>query len=508
MLNTGLDAAKRVVYSPMLGYISVCTDHAKHKTDYCGLCLREAPPVHSQDATSRDYDMVQSVGIYENRDEETWPNTKHTCRRCRLEYLVRTANYNPRDREALGGPNLQCPDWEVRYKIERFVEYAEGKIGGVIVTAREKAWFRANTKYESLAQHAAAQRMLPRSDGRGAEGRERKESLLLKELIQVRSWALLDWARQRVLDGHWVIPADQWYESTVPGQPSVVGTVHPCPWARAADGVETYSDDDVHPSETIVNAEIPPTFALCKEASDTFVKQLNEVLEPAMKNIARKIVMECSVETDKGYEIPSEKARKMSLEDVLTLLREEEGVWYDGVDWVEKRKNEDDNKSNAQVAEAVSKVDEPDLQKEDDLDSTTSSSSSGNDSGKLSARGSSNATSPVLSTSTLQTTPSPPPIIEDIQKKDHATSQQRTYSSYPRMIPVDPVKYPPRLLNKIPYIPVTLAHMPFDSLETFKNVRFLSFLQPAFNLSSSSLVDMERCVRTCIQMQLHCMRAG
>ena len=57
----------------------------------------------------------------------------------------------------------------------------------------------------------------------------------------------------------------------------------------------------------------------------------------------RRLVMESEVLLSKGYEEdPTLMAGKMTSEDVLKILREEEGVWYDGVDWIERRKNEEE----------------------------------------------------------------------------------------------------------------------------------------------------------------------
>lgn len=97
------------------------------------------------------------------------------------------------------------------------------------------------------------------------------------------------------------------------------------------------------------------------------------------------------------------------------------------------------------------------IAKEDD-ESSSSSKSSG-----------SHSTSPVLSTSTLGTTPSPPASVDghDI-KKDTELSATRAPSV---VIPISPV-----LLHPIPYIPVTLSRMPQYSQEAFKSVRDQSYV--------------------------------
>ncbi|KAF9256824.1 hypothetical protein L218DRAFT_1006947 [Marasmius fiardii PR-910] len=53
------------------------------------------------------------------------------------------------------------------------------------------------------------------------------ELLQLIEEGGVKGLALGDWARNRILEGHWLSPADQWYEN----KSHPVRAVHLCPWA-------------------------------------------------------------------------------------------------------------------------------------------------------------------------------------------------------------------------------------------------------------------------------------
>lgn len=225
------------------------------------------------------------------------------------------------------------------------------------------------------------------------------------------------------------------------------------------------------------------------------MKQMREILIHPLRNLVRKIVMECSIPTAKGFEDPALKTSRMAIEDVITILREEEGIWYDGVDWIERRRNEEESarrRAAEAEAEAAMRLDEIDVikhdavghgrhSKDDDGDSTTSSSSSPRPSSHEGSTKYSDATSPVLSTSTLQTTPSPPPSHDTGKKEaeseeDGMTPSQSTPAesdipSKPRTIPVDPVRCQPQLLSSIPYIPITTAHLPQYSLDAVKNVR-------------------------------------
>jgi hypothetical protein len=149
------------------------------------------------------------------------------------------------------------------------------------------------------------------------------------------------------------------------------------------------------------------------------------------------------------------------MEEVLRIVREEEGVWFDGVDWAERRRSDDAVKRRKRVQRArEDALLKP--RREDD-----SASSSGSSSTKSASDSSSSATSPVLSATTLQTTPSPPPLSDegvDVEKKEDYLR--------PMTIPVSPVLNPPGLLRPIPYVPATTANMPHFSLEAFRAVSF------------------------------------
>jgi hypothetical protein len=170
--------------------------------------------------------------------------------------------------------------------------------------------------------------------------------------------------------------------------------------------------------------------------------------------------MECAA-SEGRREDPAVRAARMSMEEVLRIVREEEGVWFDGVDWAERRRSDDAVKRRKRVQRAR----EDALVKrrgEDD-----SASSSGSSSTKSAFDSSSSATSPVLSATTLQTTPSPPPLSDegvDVEKKEDYLR--------PMTIPVSPVLNPPGLLRPIPYVPATTANMPHFSLEAFRAVSF------------------------------------
>ena len=156
----------------------------------------------------------------------------------------------PRDREAVGGPRLESPDWETRQTIDTFIEMGDGTIADVINVALEKHWLRSNTKLSSLLSQAlAASRLVSREDAAAAGGggydsdEEDPELLSLTEDSGgVRDLAVNDWARIKVLDGHWYSPADQYFGNRVPDKPTAVPALHPCPWT-----IEDVSMQEISP---------------------------------------------------------------------------------------------------------------------------------------------------------------------------------------------------------------------------------------------------------------------
>lgn len=435
----------------------------------------------------------------------------------------------------------------------------------------------------------------------------------------VKDIALGDWARAKILDGFWISPADLWYGYDTVYKGSGMGlnyrrpeldekvqkvecdaqavdgsethadiegdakrdkrkdgwtlAVHPCSWTiepppedskapTAAATREEDAEEESHPRWETVAARNPPTFALCEQAYHAHQKQLRQVLLPAMRNVVRKLVIECgaatvpedsaataapgrdgrarartsSVASDCSSTSTSRKrkrarvagedskrrlrdpamiASRMSIDDVVRVMREEEGVWFDGYDWLQKRRNEEEEEQEEHDAEtaAAKRKDGPDSdylgvpsgesppkkkrrktlrdgghdvvsdfcsvrEPRDHGSASSSPTSEGppDDDGTTSSR---SGTSPVLSTTTLQTTPSPEPITtslgkavargEDVDQGEEYESQEE--DDEPRIrIPVPGVLDPPKLLHPIPYIPLSVRGFPQYTLTALKQI--------------------------------------
>ena len=439
--------------------MKMCRVHKRANSAFCGICLRDAPPFENE----ADGSLVSCV---ENDDLDTWPGVEATCRTCREEGLLRRAMGNPRDREAVGGPRWESPDWETRQTIDTFIEMGEGTITDVILVAHEKLWLRSNTKLPNLLSQAlAASRLASREDAAAAGGGEyeSEEELtddeedpellsLTEDAGGVKDLAVNDWARIRILDGHWFSPADQYFGNRVPDKPTAVPAYHPCPWT-----VEEVSIQEIrHPQIELVRSEVPGSYNLCDQVYRAYQRQMRLILGPAMQNVVRKLVVECTMD---GVD-PALKATRMTIEEIGQELRNE-GVWFNGVDWIERRTNLRREEADRERRRAGTR------QKEEDESSTVSSVKSD----------ASHETSPVLSTTTLQTTPSPPPlnVTELKDTKDPLTSDPSVVDTAPPQwpIPIGPNLNPPQLLHSIPFIPETLDHLPIYSRETLISVRIL-----------------------------------
>ncbi|KAG6829015.1 hypothetical protein H0H92_005922 [Tricholoma furcatifolium] len=460
--TVGLATAKRYHRHGYLQTIALCREHDRRPTSYCGLCLRTAPIydpslVGQQAATAAQ--MEHAIAVVENDDKDSFPYVEATCRACRTEWLWKRAHETSGDREAIGGRRFEAADWETRSVIDSFLDLAEGTIQDVLIVAREKLWLKRNTRLDFLMKML---KKTNRVDNEGLEGLERYDAeeeeeeeseseddfeLMQIEEAHVRDMALGDWARARILDGHWISPADTWYGYQVNGLEDHVPAVHPCPWTCSPTLSDDPSDNDQsreHPLPSTLKGSIPPTYGLCEQAFGAHQRQLKEILIPPMKNLVRKLVIECQTPGMGRGEDPAIRASKMSIEEVLAELRNEEGVWLNGFDWVQRRMN-DSREQNVMMR-------------------STNNSSADSDDSSTSGSRSSNGTSPVLSTTTLQTTPSPPP--HDEKKED--TGPGPVPSSMTVMISVDPVEDPPIPLHTVPFIPTTAAHFPTYTMEALK----------------------------------------
>ncbi|EJF57268.1 hypothetical protein BD309DRAFT_868653 [Dichomitus squalens] len=453
-------AGKRSSQTLIHGQINLCKEHRKG-TAFCGVCLREAPRLELEE----DYAQGMPVCCVENEDEETWPKIEATCRGCRTEAFWKRVNMRPEWQVAVDQRRWPMLDWETRQSVESFIDLGEGSIRDVLQVAEEKHWLRSYTKIGDMLQQAlAASKFASRVDAGEAYGSDEEVSddemedpemlSLTEDAGGIRELAINDWVRNRILDGHWISPADDYFNHMNYGRPRLAPARHPCPWNRRAvyegalddgqqgcDGLEELT----HPRPKTHLVPHPPTYPLAQQIYVAFQRQMREILLPPMRNVVRKLMMEASADGgDAGM-----RAHNMTVEDVVNELRDE-SAWYSGVDWLEVRQNR------------IEEEDRRRREREKDEDDSSSSSHSGG----------SHTTSPVLSTTTLQTTPSPPPV-----NKDEEAIVSSPLAGVPPPAPFAHLQTSSlraaELLRPIPYVPVTTDHMAHYSREAFSLVRIL-----------------------------------
>ncbi|KAJ7752970.1 hypothetical protein B0H16DRAFT_1459686 [Mycena metata] len=320
---------------------------------------------------------------------------------------------------------------------------------------------------------------------------EDEEELASALELNVKEMALGDWARAKILDGAWLAPADVYYNNRVPDHPDIdVPAVHPVAWAisrpsspppshstssSAMDTTDTLlvaapTADQRHPGP---HGPSPPTYQLAEAAHHAHMRQMRTLLLPAFRNVVRRIVVECALdaaEAAAGVGVrkpldPAMRAARMTLAEVVAQVREEEGIWFDGMDWSAKRRNaREQEEAEARERERHGHGHGERRHRTEGSDDSSAGTPRTSD------------TSPVLSTSTLGTTPSPPPLGEPRKDKaDEEDRRQRVAAAAMAVerqptIAVMPVLESPRLLRPIPYIPETIAHLPQYSLEALRMV--------------------------------------
>ncbi|KAK6995898.1 hypothetical protein R3P38DRAFT_2737145 [Favolaschia claudopus] len=307
----------------------------------------------------------------------------------------------------------------------------------------------------------------------------------------VKEMALTDWARARVLDGAWVAPADVYYKMKggMGLADPYVRAVHPVSWSVSPDASPPHSSSSASASASAaVPAPIsanaaeatdstrhpgpptlpPPTYLLAENSNNAYMRQMRSVLLPVFSNVVRRLVVECALDlaeltsgagVDKPLPArklldPAMRAARMTIGEVVQQLREEEGVWFDGMDWSAKRVNAREQEAEDERREGRHKGE--------------GSGSEGSSSLGTSPRTSDTDTSPVLSTSTLGTTPSPPPGEKDTKSAVGEGAGVSTKKN--KTIPVSPVMDPPRLIRPIPHVPETIEHLPHYSMEALRMI--------------------------------------
>ncbi|KAL1743641.1 hypothetical protein HDZ31DRAFT_83266 [Schizophyllum fasciatum] len=501
---------------PFYAYTGICTEHWKRRLFFCGICMRDSPPQEMGEYQYQQLHPSAIVAVHENEDEETWPGVHATCRACRGQALWNRVKDSPDDVAAIGGPRMNVGadwdftgdvDWETGLSRDAFLTWADGTLDDLLTLARDKYWLRKNTKLHDLLEQllvssAYDMAVTGRTSRRRATltpevdyddsdvsddevyGVDDEDGAHYREEAQVRPLALQDWARGRILDGHWLAPSEQMliayghieteYGDGGRDEDYVVEARHPCPWLT--DESDMDENDTArgiaHPRLSSVCLDLPPSTNLLRALDAAWAQAMRGVLAPALKNLVRKLVQECqadaaSTRAERAASItspqsspllptrtlpskrpstdPAVRAARLSLDDVIGLLREESS-WIEGIDWVARReyRREDERR---EVTSTKDKSDEESNENERTESPPTSSSTASHslppDSDVPMGEGEARS----------EDDPAAKVVEQVIMDEDAASIT----------IAVDPVLENPRTMPAVPYIPTSIAHLPGKS---------------------------------------------
>ncbi|VDB91502.1 unnamed protein product [Peniophora sp. CBMAI 1063] len=465
---SGLDlpsAARRQGWCAALGTLSLCRDH--RRTAFCGSCLREPAP---WPAPRKDQ---LALSLYANDDARMFPHVAMTCRSCRQQALDRVIRASGLARWALHDPESdQSMDW--------FVDAGEGTVDEVVRCIREKQWLLEHTRVNEFTREAVAtarylERLEDVAQGNDMEDDDEDDEIddeavadlaQPEHFLQARDMAATDWARTRILDGHWVSPGDDYYEV----QRTVGRAEHPAPWtlgtANSSSPVLPPSADGIHPTQKSISTRRAPTYRLAQQLYSSFTSQMSAIIGPALHNVAKRLLLTAAD--------PAATAARMSVHDVVRELQQPY-AWAKELDAV-----------------CCPPLVLPPRRTVATTTGTSPSASSSVESAET------DATSPVLSSSTVLTTPSPPPksddadmassdadndndgdtTLRDIEgeggldaenESDSARERERVEKEEKAKTGVPPPA-PDNMLRAIPYVPRTLVGIPDNSIAIIRSL--------------------------------------
>ncbi|KAF8993004.1 hypothetical protein BDQ17DRAFT_1368840 [Cyathus striatus] len=462
----------RKISKTHLGYIGICEIHDRKPRSFCAACLRS--------------EREDAISCLENEDEETFPGFECTCRTCRREWLWRRAGREG-CAEDVGGRALKPADWEARASVDSFIELGEGAIKDILSLCRDKLWLGKWTRLSEMMKHAEAAEVYNRPPAltsstatipsqtyydeeeldefeEDEEEDEEENAILRRTEESVKDLAVGDWARARIVDGWWITPGSA---LAAGGEAVWVEAIHPCHWrdssSSSPSSSSSHSSEEEqrikHPKMDTVKAPIPPSFELCEQAFMAYQRMMKSVLGAAMKNVVRMVVVQCALGSyggKKRRQDPAVALARMDTEDILRILREEEGVWWEGVDWAKRWRNQRPRRTRPLREEP----EEP-----EDVEGATSPVSATASAASSSSGSSKNGTGTSASTGgTGDSLGSPEVSSPSFEEKP----EEEYYDGEVTAVPVAPVLDSPRLLWPVPYVPVSSRAWPQSTMDTFR----------------------------------------
>ncbi|KDQ13962.1 hypothetical protein BOTBODRAFT_132833 [Botryobasidium botryosum FD-172 SS1] len=479
--SVGVNNTHRVERSHYNDLIRCCKAHRAR--DFCGVCLKDAvvrsfiqpPPDEDgrygllQCVAEVDAEARYAAGIELNEDTQSFPRIVATCTLCR--------HYAVTNHLRLFAPHIRYQeDTHIRRIIDEFVDFGEGGVRGVMEGIEECIWLKNWTRYEQLWKEAvASQRLIAYSNGYDVDGdacldvsrspspssRSSPSSVLSHaSSSSIRTIALNDWARNRVLDGCWIAPLDmyQWHlqmQGAIQRGLSagydfgIMAAHHPLDLIRDGESRGRLGrNSSFHPHPQQIRCAVPPTRVL-HSAQRAFEQNMRTMLLPPMANFVRRLVIECEA----GNMDVCSYASSISFETLIGrhALGGPE-CWMDGYNWnfsssVPPRGREDSPSNETDTTDA-----------DTDMGHKTESTITSDPHSDTSTRPS--------PSSTLHTSPSPPPPLSLPGDKEispsapptvpsQETDSVTTSKSYTRDASVPSPPAPAmRVIHPIPHLPI------------------------------------------------------
>lgn len=426
-------------YTYLAGTVPVCKFHEQH--GFCGMCFKDDNIIKMEPP---DYQST----LMPVDDFDTWfGNIQYTCERCRISAT----------RQALKQHRIHANALRQTDMDELFTNYqafGEGAIVSLCIQVHERKWLLQFTKIKDFSLQAVAGDRLLRGVPMAEAMSDPEESIILYGEPSIRELAMRDFMRCWILDGSWFAPYDVIDLQQNPAQrywqgnqPLTIPVLHP------TQQEQKYS----HWYYYVPSADFKETL------QSLWHQTMIDILETAFKNIIAEVLDACLVDS-KVWEFerggiapgnisdPGQTLQSWTMQEVWSRLLKSE-YWVTGYDWRSRKlaEHRDRRLSDASLRSKSSSI---------SSDSTVLSES------------------PTGTTSTYQTTPSPPPGTG--LKKDETitpTAQQHNESAKSPTSPVASAAELPdveltgaeaRLVQSIPFVPVTYDLLPTHTLRWIK----------------------------------------
>lgn len=174
------------------------------------------PSLSPEECTAMQYDLDEDghwldTNLSSTEDEATFGPSQFTCASCRRERLNGQI-----ERNSGNLPQWTLQDHVVRRLIEDYVDFGERELRTVYSDIEERIWLATNTRYDALYSEAAATVRAEAIEYRrrfGGTPNSDDSTLSHQSTETIRSIAVNDWARTRILAGCWISPWDTIHNS-------------------------------------------------------------------------------------------------------------------------------------------------------------------------------------------------------------------------------------------------------------------------------------------------------